>query len=162
MATAVEVLAMNLRQPCERRGGVTPTIRVCEAMPIPQVSVDENHTLARFIRRNSGHSSSREHQKGESSNRGATQHQQHAKPHQGGRGPQVTGKRTTRDRSPPPSMTSAPKQQMCYEWVAKGEPTTCPSRRGAACKWDHSWGSASDADKVMIRAHASRPRDGQP
>jgi hypothetical protein len=160
LATAVEVMAMNLRQPCERQGSVTAAVRVQEAMRIPDTSVDENRTLARFIRRNASYSSNRDHQRGESSNRAAAQ-QQHAKPHQGGRGPQVTGKRS-RDRSLPPTMTSAPKQQMCYEWVAKGEPATCPSRRGTGCKWDHAWGTASDADKIVIRAHASRPRDNQP
>ena len=163
LATAVEVMAMNLRQPCERRGGVTPVVRVQEAMLIPETSVDENRTLARFIRRNASYTSNREssnHQRGESSNRAAAQ-QQHAKPHQGGRGPQVTGKRS-RDRSLPPVMATAPKQQMCYEWVAKGEPATCPSRRGTACKWDHAWGTASEPDKVLIRAHANRPRDNQP
>jgi len=113
LATAVEVMAMNLRQPCERQGGVTAAARVQEAMRIPDTSVDENRTLARFIRRNVSYNSNRDHQRGESSNRAAAQ-QQHAKPHQGGRGPQVTGKRS-RDRSLPLTMPSAPKQQMCYE-----------------------------------------------
>jgi len=164
LATAIEVMAMNLRQPCEKQGGTTPMARVQEAMPIPSASVDENRTLARFIRRNATYASSnREHQRSEQSNRGSGQHQQHAKPHQGGsRGTQVTGSKRGRDRSPPPAMASAPKQQMCYEWVAKGEPATCLSRRGTACKWDHGWGTASEADKVVIRAHATRPRDSQP
>jgi hypothetical protein len=161
LATAIEVLAMNLRQPCESQGGTTPMLRVQNAMPIPSVSVDENRTLARFIRRNVSHTAQREHQRGDSTHRGQHngQHQQSAKPQQGGRGAS-TGKRV-RDRTPPPAMAGAPKQQMCYEWVAKNEPAVCPSRRGTGCKWDHSWGTATEADKAMVRAHATRPRDGQ-
>ena len=149
---------MNLRQPCESQGGVSPLLRVQAAMPIPTVSVDENRTLARFIRRNASVTLTREYVRGDATHRGQQHgHQsQSAKPQQGGRG--ATPKRV-RERTPPPAMTGAPKQQMCYEWVAKGEPAVCPSRRGAGCKWDHSWGAASDADKAMVRTHASRPRD---
>ena len=158
LATAMEVMAMNLRQPCESQGGVSPLLRVQAAMPIPTVSVDENRTLARFIRRNASVTLTREYVRGDATHRGQQQgHQsQSAKPQQGGRG--ATPKRV-RERTPPPAMTGAPKQQMCYEWVAKGEPAVCPSRRGAGCKWDHSWGAASDADKAMVRTHANRPRD---
>ena len=158
LATAMEVMAMNLRQPCESQGGVSPMLRVQAAMPIPTVSVDENRTLARFIRRNAAVTLTREYVRGDATHRGQQHgHQpQSAKPQQGGRG--ATPKRV-RDRTPPPAMAGAPKQQMCYEWVAKGEPAVCPSRRGTGCKWDHSWGAASEADKAMVRTHASRPRD---
>ena len=161
LATAIEVMAMNLRQPCESQGGVSPLMRVQTAMPIPSVSVDENRTLARFIRRNVSSNNSREHQRGDSTHRvqQSGQTQQSARHSQGGRATSA-GKRV-RDRTPPPAMAGAPKAQMCYEWVAKGEPAVCPSRRGTGCKWDHAWGAASDADKAMVRAHATRPRDAQ-
>ena len=42
LATAIEVMAMNLRQPCKSQGGVAPMLRVQSAMPVPSVSVDEN------------------------------------------------------------------------------------------------------------------------
>ena len=31
------------------------------------------------------------------------------------------------------------------------------SRRGTGCKWDNSWGGASEMDKAMMRAHAHDP-----
>ena len=159
MATAIEVMAMNLRQTAAEsissHSITTPINRVREAMPIPQNSVDDDPTLARFIRRNVGASTSREPH----NSRNARPTTRHDNP---------ISQRTTRhshpppkrerESTPPPPMASAPKLQMCFEWLAKGEPATCPSRRGQRCKWDHEWGNASDADKVSVRAHATRGR----
>ena len=149
---------MNLRQPCESQGGVSPMLRVQAAMPIPTVSVDENRTLARFIRRNASVTLTREYVRGDATHRSQQHgHQlQSAKPQQGGRG--ATPKRV-RDRTPPPAMTGAPKQQMCYEWVAKGEPAVCPSRRGAGngtthgkqrAKLTRRWCERTPADLEII------------
>jgi hypothetical protein len=41
LTSAIEVMTMSLRKPCESQGGISPMDRVQAAMPIPTVSMDK-------------------------------------------------------------------------------------------------------------------------
>ena len=59
--TATVTEAMNMLMSCKSQGGVSPMAQGQTAMPIPVVPVDENRTLAWFIRCNILQSMQREH-----------------------------------------------------------------------------------------------------